>query len=41
VVVRVQVADIIADYRVSMREVSGGWRVTTYEVTQIEEAMGH
>jgi hypothetical protein len=40
VVVRVQVADIIADYRVSMQEVSGRWRVTTYDVTQIEEAMG-
>jgi hypothetical protein len=40
VVVRVQVADVIADYRVSMQEVSGRWRVTTYEVTQIEEAVG-
>lgn len=40
VVVRVQVAGVIADYRVSMREVSGRWRVTTYEVAQIEEAIG-
>ena len=40
VAVRVQVADIIADYQVSMREVSGRWRVTAYEVAQVEEAMG-
>jgi hypothetical protein len=40
VVVRVQAADVIADCRVSMREVSGGWRVTTYEVAQIVGATG-
>jgi hypothetical protein len=40
VVVRVRVADITADYRISMREVSGQWRVTNYEVEEIVEAMG-
>ena len=40
VVVRVQAADVIADYRVSMQEVSGRWRVTAYEVAQIVEAVG-
>ena len=40
VVVRVRVADLTADYRVSMREVNGQWRVTNYEVEQIVEAMG-
>lgn len=40
VVVRVQVADLTADYRISMREVSGQWRVTNYEVEEIVEAMG-
>ena len=37
VVVRVQVADIAADYRVSMRKVSDRWRVTGYEVTERSE----
>jgi len=32
VVIRVQVADVTADYRVSMWEVNGQWRVTAYEV---------
>jgi len=40
VVIRVQVADLTADYRISMREVSGQWRVTSYEVEEIVEAMG-
>jgi hypothetical protein len=40
VVVRVQAADVIADYGVSMQEVSGRWRVTAYEVAQIVEAGG-
>ncbi len=40
VVVRVLVADVAADYRVSMQEVGGQWRVTGYEVEQIVEAMG-
>lgn len=39
VVVRVQVADITAHYRVSMREADGQWRVTAYEATQIAEAV--
>ena len=40
VVVRVSVADLTADYRISMREVSGQWRITSYEVEEIVEAMG-
>jgi hypothetical protein len=40
VVVRVRVADLTADYRISMREVSGQWRITSYEVEEIVEAMG-
>jgi len=40
VVVRVAVADLIADYRISMQEVAGQWRVTNYEVEEIVEAMG-
>ena len=40
VVVRVRVADLTADYRISMREVAGQWRVTNYEVEEIVEAMG-
>jgi len=40
VVVRVLVADLSADYRISMREVGGQWRVTSYEVEEIVEAMG-
>jgi len=40
VVVRVRVADVTADYRISMREVAGQWRVTDYEVEEIVEAMG-
>ena len=40
VVVRVQVVDLTADYRVSMREVNGQWRVTNYDVKEIVEAMG-
>jgi len=38
--VRVQVADLTADYRISMRETNGQWRVTNYEVKEIVEAMG-
>jgi hypothetical protein len=41
VVIRVLVADLTADYRISMQEVSGQWIVTGYEVEQIVEAMGH
>ena len=40
VVVRVRVADLVADYRISMREVGGQWTVTDYEVEEIVEAMG-
>ena len=40
VVVRVRVEDLTADYRITMREVSGQWRVTSYEVEEIVEAMG-
>jgi uncharacterized iron-regulated membrane protein len=40
VAVRVSVADLTADYRISMREVSGQWRITSYEVEEIVEAMG-
>ena len=40
VVVRVRVADVTADYRISMQEVAGQWRVTDYEVEEIVEAMG-
>jgi hypothetical protein len=40
VVARVGVADLIADYRISMREVAGQWRITDYEVQEIVEAMG-
>jgi hypothetical protein len=40
VVVRVLIADLTADYRISMQEVSGQWRVTSYEVEEIVEAMG-
>jgi len=36
----VRVADLTADYRISMREVSGQWRITSYEVEEIVEAMG-
>jgi len=39
-VVRVRVADLTADYRISMREVGGQWRVANYEVEEIVEAMG-
>jgi hypothetical protein len=41
VVVRVQVADVTADYRVSMGELNGQWRVSAYEVEEIVEANGH
>lgn len=41
VVVRVQIADVTADYRVSMWEVNGQWRVSAYEVAEIVEATGH
>jgi hypothetical protein len=41
VVVRVQVADVTADYRVSMGELNGQWRVSDYEVAEIVEATGH
>ncbi len=37
---RKEVADLTADYRISMREVPGQWRVTSYEVEEIVEAMG-
>jgi hypothetical protein len=40
VVVRVQVAGLTADYWVSMREDSGQWRVTAYEVAEIAGAVG-
>jgi len=40
VVARVRVADLTADYRISMRQVSDQWRVTDYEVEEIQEAMG-
>jgi hypothetical protein len=40
VVVRVLVADLSAEYRISMREVGDQWRVTSYEVEEIVEAMG-
>jgi hypothetical protein len=40
VLVRVQVADITADYRVSMQEVNGQWTVTAYEVAEIVAATG-
>ena len=40
VVVRVLVADLAADYRISMQDVGGQWRVTGYEVEEIVEAMG-
>jgi ABC-type transporter MlaC component len=39
-VVRVRAADVTADYRLTMREVSGQWRVTNYVVEEIVEAMG-
>ena len=38
VVVRVQAADVTADYQVSMREANGQWTVMAYEVTDIVEA---
>ena len=40
VVVRVQVADLTADYRISMQEVSGQWRISDYQVEEVVEAMG-
>jgi hypothetical protein len=40
VVARVGVADLIADYRILMREVAGQWWITDYEVQEIVEAMG-
>jgi len=40
VVVRVQVADITADYRISMEEVGGQWRISDYQVEEVLEAMG-
>jgi len=40
VTARVRVADLTADYRISMREVGGQWVVTNYEVEEIVEAMG-
>ena len=40
VVVRVQVADLTADYRISIQEVGGQWRVRDYQVEAVVEAMG-
>jgi hypothetical protein len=40
VVVRVEVVDLTADYRISMRKADGQWKVTNYEVEEIVEAMG-
>lgn len=40
VVVRVQVADLTADYRISMQEIDGQWRVHDYQVEEVVEAMG-
>ena len=40
VVVRVAVADLTADYRISMQEVAGQWQVTNYEVEEIVEGIG-
>lgn len=40
VVVRVQVADLTADYRISMQEISGQWRISDYQVEEVVEAMG-
>jgi len=40
VVVRVQVADLTADYRISMQEIGGQWRVVDYQVEAVVEAMG-
>src|SRR4030042_3211176 len=40
VVIRVQVADLTADYRISMREVPGQWRGTSYEGEKEVEGMG-
>jgi len=40
VVVRVQVADLTADYRISMRQIDGQWRISDYEVKEVVEAMG-
>jgi hypothetical protein len=40
VVVRVQVADVTADYRISMQQIGGQWRISDYEVKEVVEAMG-
>ena len=40
VVVRVQVADVTADYRISMQESGGQWRISDYQVEDVMEAMG-
>jgi hypothetical protein len=40
VVVRVQVADLTADYRISMQKSGGQWRVSDYQVEAVVEAMG-
>jgi len=40
VVVRVRVADVTADYRISMQETEGKWRVSDYQVEEVVEAMG-
>lgn len=40
VIVRVQVADLTADYRTSMQETGGQWRISDYRVEEVVEAMG-
>jgi ABC-type transporter MlaC component len=40
VVIRVQVADLTADYRISMQEIGGQWRIHDYQVEEVVEAMG-
>jgi len=40
VVVRVQVADLTADYRISMQQTGGQWRISDYQVEEVVEAMG-
>ena len=40
VVVRVQVADLTVDYRISVQEIDGQWRVSDYQVEEVVEAMG-
>lgn len=40
VVVRVLAANLAADYRISLQNVGGQWRVIDYEVEEIVEAIG-